>query len=101
QKLMNIPAVFTYEISSKTENAQFRRDQTVLPADSRTIFLPPYAGSSHPVYVNASRVDSLKQKDSFIATEHPMSSTLPNIWKLVLDKQINVWILLHTFPNND
>ncbi|CAL4115790.1 unnamed protein product, partial [Meganyctiphanes norvegica] len=101
QKLRNIPVVFTYKIASKSENAKFHRDQSVLPADNRVIFLPPNAGSSHPVYINASRVDSLRKKDNFIVTEHPMSSTLPIAWKMVLEKQINVWVLLHTFPLDD
>ncbi|CAL4062099.1 unnamed protein product, partial [Meganyctiphanes norvegica] len=71
------------------------------PADKHVIFLPADAGSSHPVFVNATRVNSLQRKDGFIVTEHPMSSTLPIVWKMVLEKQINVWVLLHTFQQND
>ncbi|CAL4130278.1 unnamed protein product, partial [Meganyctiphanes norvegica] len=97
-KLMNLPQGHTYELASFPSYSQFNRDQTILPADGRMVFLNSIRGANGSQYINAVRVNGFMIKDALLAMEHPLPHTLSHAWHLVMEQDVAVWVLLHSFP---
>lgn len=40
-------------------------------------------------------------QDEFVAMEHPMEHTLDTAWRMIYERKMPVWILVHAFPDHD
>lgn len=40
-------------------------------------------------------------QDEFVAMEHPMEHTLDTAWRMIYERKMPVWILIHAFPDHD
>ncbi|CAL4106686.1 unnamed protein product, partial [Meganyctiphanes norvegica] len=69
--------------------------------DEHTVFLNNIKGGEGSQYINAARVNSFMKKDALLVMEHPMSHTLSHAWHLVMEKNVAVWVLLHSFAEDN
>ncbi|XP_042242893.1 receptor-type tyrosine-protein phosphatase C-like [Homarus americanus] len=99
RKIKNLPSPVTY----KTSNPSFRsmvRNKSVLPADSRRIYLHMINGQPETQYINAVWIPGLNQQRAVIVTEHPLPATLPKFWRLVAEEKCPFVILINQFDKH-
>lgn len=65
--------------------------------DGRQIFLQMIGGLPESQYLNAVRVNGVTQRDAVIVTEHPQRHTLAQVWRMMFEKKVSVWVLLHEY----
>ncbi|XP_042869783.1 receptor-type tyrosine-protein phosphatase epsilon-like [Penaeus japonicus] len=101
EKLRNFPKGLIFSFAKKAEFAHLNRDPEIIPADGRMIFLYVLTSDSCSQYINATFVNGFEKKDEFVAMEHPMEHTLDTAWRMVYERKLPVWILVHSFPDHD
>ncbi|CAL4063786.1 unnamed protein product, partial [Meganyctiphanes norvegica] len=100
-RLLNLPKSHTFELASSPSYSQYNRDQNIIPADGRMIFLNSIKGANGSQYINAVRVNGFMKKDAYLVSEHPMPNTLSHVWHLVTEQNVAAWVLIHSFAAND
>lgn len=101
QKLKDFPKGLTFSFAKRPEFAHLNRDPEIVPADGRMIFLYVLTSDSCSQYINATFVNGFDKKDEFVAMEHPMEHTLDTAWRMIYERKMPVWILIHAFPDHD
>lgn len=101
QKLKDFPKGLTFSFAKRPEFAHLNRDPEIVPADGRMIFLYVLTSDSCSQYINATFVNGFDKKDEFVAMEHPMEHTLDTAWRMIYERKMPVWILVHAFPDHD
>ncbi|CAL4151169.1 unnamed protein product, partial [Meganyctiphanes norvegica] len=56
-KLLNLPKSHNYELASNPSYSQYNRDQNIIPANGRMIFLNSVKEANGSQYINAVRVN--------------------------------------------
>ncbi|XP_067942829.1 receptor-type tyrosine-protein phosphatase epsilon-like [Watersipora subatra] len=79
-------AKFDCSAGKEPENREKNRFSEILPASHSSLFL----GDGGDSYINAVLVDAHREKNHWIATQLPLSNTVADFWKMVLDQNINV-----------
>ncbi|CAL4091164.1 unnamed protein product, partial [Meganyctiphanes norvegica] len=64
------------------------------PMDGRQVFLQMVGGKGESQYINAVRVNGLRQRDAILVTEHPMIHTVHQAWRMAYEKRVGAWLLL-------
>ncbi|XP_069171306.1 receptor-type tyrosine-protein phosphatase mu isoform X3 [Procambarus clarkii] len=98
QKLKAMPKDLSFKFASDPKCSHLNRDAGILPADSRMVFLQSLGGGLETQYVNVARVNGMDRKDAYMIGEHPQSHTVRDLWRLVYERRVPVWTLLHTLP---
>ncbi|XP_067947071.1 receptor-type tyrosine-protein phosphatase delta-like [Watersipora subatra] len=93
----------SYATAKDAKNRHKNRFSEILPAESAMLYLLNGANGN---YINAVTVDGYKQKKQWIATQLPLSNTIPDFWQLILENDISVIFQLDTsptlfYPNKD
>ena len=81
-------------VSSSEENKAKNRFETAVPFDRNRVILTPVPGRDYSTYINASFVEGYDNSESFILTQDPMESTQRDFWRMVLEHNICVIVML-------
>ncbi|KAG7153393.1 Receptor-type tyrosine-protein phosphatase alpha-like, partial [Homarus americanus] len=100
-KLKSLPRDLTFKWGENPAHAHMNRRQSILPVDGRQVFLQMLGGQAESQYVNAVRVNGVTQRDAVIVTEHPLVHTLPQVWRMVYERKVCAWVILHTYPDQE
>lgn len=68
--------------------------------DGRQVFLQMICGRPESQYVNAVRVNGVTQRDAVIVTEHPLPCTLAHVWRMMYERKVCAWVILHHHPHH-
>ncbi|XP_045621693.2 receptor-type tyrosine-protein phosphatase epsilon [Procambarus clarkii] len=99
-KLKNLPRDLTYKWGENPAHAHMNRHQHILPVDGRQVFLQMICGRPESQYVNAVRVNGVTQRDAVIVTEHPLPCTLAHVWRMMYERKVCAWVILHHHPHH-
>lgn len=91
------PTPLTYKAAADSAFHMMNRDNAVLPADSKRIYLEMENGEPASQYINAVQIAGLNQQEAFIVTEHPLPRTLGQFWRLVVERACSMVILINQF----
>ncbi|XP_065166686.1 receptor-type tyrosine-protein phosphatase T-like [Atheta coriaria] len=69
------------------------RDQDIIPHPSCCVFLRPLY-EKESCYINAIFVDGYQQSKQFIVTQHPLTNTVDDFWRMVVDNNVKLVISL-------
>ncbi|KAG0711175.1 Receptor-type tyrosine-protein phosphatase alpha [Chionoecetes opilio] len=100
EKLKTLPKDLGFKYGKGPKYAHLNRDQDILPYDRRMVFVQGQGDGVDSQYINVVRINGVDQKDAYLAGEHPQSHTLGRMWRLVYERKVAVWVLVHTFPEN-
>ncbi|XP_066925636.1 receptor-type tyrosine-protein phosphatase S-like [Clytia hemisphaerica] len=92
------------ETASANEAENVNKNRTsILPRDTSRVFLRASIYEEHhgSNYINAIFVNGYKQKDAFIATQHPLESTIIDFWKMVFEKEVSTIVMLNALYEED
>ncbi|XP_063889466.1 receptor-type tyrosine-protein phosphatase F-like isoform X2 [Scylla paramamosain] len=101
QKLQSLPKDLSFIYGKDPTCAHLNRHQDILPADSRLVMVQGEGQGTDSHYLNVIRINTVDRKDAYLAGEHPQRHTLGKMWRLVYERSVAVWVLLHSFPGND
>ncbi|XP_067942848.1 receptor-type tyrosine-protein phosphatase alpha-like [Watersipora subatra] len=95
-------AKFDWSVGKTLENREKNRFSELLPASHSSL----YSGDRGDMYINAILVDAYRERNHWIATQLPLSNTVTDLWKMVLDQNVNVIAQLEGaqvsfYPRND
>ncbi|CAL4156063.1 unnamed protein product, partial [Meganyctiphanes norvegica] len=76
QKLKELVKDLSYRWGENPVHQKLNRTQDILPVDGRQVFLQMVGGKGESQYINAVRVNGLRQRDAILVTEHPMIHTV-------------------------
>ncbi|ESO87553.1 hypothetical protein LOTGIDRAFT_127558 [Lottia gigantea] len=79
-----------YSEALKPENVNKNRDQRVLAANSKRLYLSSSGDSTD--YINAVYMPSYKKKKGYVLTQSPMSTTVNDLWKMIMSCESTVII---------
>ncbi|XP_065168192.1 LOW QUALITY PROTEIN: receptor-type tyrosine-protein phosphatase S-like [Atheta coriaria] len=74
-------------------NKKTRRDQDIIPHPSCCVFLRPLY-EKESCYINAIFVDGYQQSKQFIVTQHPLTNTVDDFWRMIVDNNVKLVISL-------
>lgn len=97
RKLKAFPSPLTYKTSSSPNFQSMNRNRSVLPADTRRIYLQMEHGQAESQYINAVQIPGLDNGEAFVVTEHPLPKMLTKFWRLVVHKGCSSVILINNF----
>jgi len=83
-----------YSEASHPENKHKNRFINALPYNKNRVKLIPIAGIRQSDYINASIVDGFQQKNAFIAAQAPLENTVNDFWRMVLEKNVHIIVML-------
>jgi len=81
-------------VASSEENRAKNRYETAIPFDRNRVILTPVPGRDFSTYINASFVEGYDNSESFILTQDPLESTRRDFWRMVLEHNIIVIVML-------
>nr|XP_047122768.1 receptor-type tyrosine-protein phosphatase T-like [Hydra vulgaris] len=82
----------------KDVNKEKNRNQQILPSDEKRVILLDDICKGGD-YINAVYINGYKKRNEYIATQHPLASTLSDFWTMVLQKKIGTIVMLHDSHN--
>lgn len=82
------------------QNAAKNRNSRILPDEKQRVYLKQ-TSLNQSDYINAIYVSGYKQKDSFIVTQYPMSHTVNDYWRLVVEKNCPLIVILNALDTTD
>ncbi|XP_069703999.1 receptor-type tyrosine-protein phosphatase S-like isoform X2 [Periplaneta americana] len=72
------------------------RSQKIVPGASGRTFISRYPyDDMNSDYINAVLVDGFRIKDQFIATQFPLPSTVADFWRLIVEKNVSLVVVLN------
>ncbi|XP_048842965.1 LOW QUALITY PROTEIN: receptor-type tyrosine-protein phosphatase epsilon [Brienomyrus brachyistius] len=75
-------------------NMKKNRVLQIIPYDFNRVILSMKRGQEYTDYINASFIDGYRQKDYFIATQGPLSSTVEDFWRMVWEWKSHSIVML-------
>jgi protein-tyrosine phosphatase len=81
-------------VASSEENRSKNRHETALPFDRNRVILTPVPGRDYSTYINASFIEGYDNSESFIVTQDPLESTVRDFWRMVLEHNVAVIVML-------
>ena len=81
-------------VASSEENRAKNRHETALPLDRNRVILTPVPGRDYSTYINASFVEGYDNCESFIVTQDPLEATVRDFWRMVLEHNVAVIVML-------
>ena len=98
-----LPSPLSFTTSDMPSFQHLNRNKSVLPGDSNRCYLQPRPGvdSWLSQYINAIRVPGSNRNQFMMVTEHPLPHTVASFWRLVIQAECTIGILINTFENQD
>ena len=62
--------------------------------DDNRVILEDVDKAAGEDYINASFVDGYYNRVEFIATQHPMPATRGDLWRMVLERDVNTLVII-------
>lgn len=81
-------------MGSAEENKPKNRSETVIPYDRNRVILTPIPGREHSTYINASFIEGYDNSESFIITQDPLDTTIPDFWRMISEQSITTIVML-------
>ncbi|XP_064626706.1 receptor-type tyrosine-protein phosphatase alpha-like isoform X2 [Lineus longissimus] len=89
-----------YSDARSPQNVPKNRSAAILPDNSSWARLSsPIEGRNN--YINAVHVDGFAQKNTFIATQFPLPSTVVDFWRLVYDHEVETIVTMEPLPEGE
>lgn len=88
-------------VASSEENRSKNRYEKALPFDRNRVILTPVPGRDYSTYINASFIEGYDNSESFILTQDPTESTRRDFWRMVLEHNIAVIVMLSEMGGAD
>jgi len=70
------------------------RCRTIVPFDKNRVTLQPLRSHEGSDYINASYIDGYDKKNAFIATQGPLDSTVADFWRMVVEQDCSIVVML-------
>lgn len=83
-----------FSVGCGEENKAKNQSELVIPYDRNRVILPPVLGREHSTYINASFIEGYDNSESFIITQDPLDTTIPDFWRMVSDTCITTIVML-------
>ena len=83
------------------ENRPKNRYEVTIPYDRSRVILTPVPGRDYSTYINASFIEGYDNCESFILTQDPTESTQRDFWRMVLEHNISVLVMLSEMDGSD
>ncbi|XP_057298929.1 uncharacterized protein LOC130629666 isoform X1 [Hydractinia symbiolongicarpus] len=102
-EILTAPLADEDSMSGKRDvNRAKNRHSFILPRDDYRVMLTHTSYYEEGAeYINAVYVDGYKQKDAFIATNHPLPETIGDFWAMIYQKKISAVVMLNNFYEDD
>lgn len=84
----------SFSVGSGDENRIKNRSELVIPYDRNRVILTPVPGREHSTYINASFIEGYDNSESFVITQDPLESTIPDFWRMILEQCISTIVML-------
>ena len=81
-------------VASSEENQSRNRYESAIPLDRNRVILTPVPGRDYSTYINASFIEGYDNSECFILTQDPLESTVRDFWRMVLEHNIVVIVML-------
>lgn len=83
------------------DNRPKNRYEVTIPYDRNRVILTPVPGRDYSTYINASFVEGYDNSESFILTQDPTETTQRDFWRMVLEHNISVLVMLSEMDGSD
>ncbi|XP_044012009.1 tyrosine-protein phosphatase 69D isoform X2 [Aphidius gifuensis] len=84
----------SFSVGCGEENKAKNQSELVIPYDRNRVILPPVLGREHSTYINASFIEGYDNSESFIITQDPLDTTIPDFWRMISDTCITTIVML-------
>ena len=88
-------------VASSEENRGRNRYDQAIPLDRNRVILTPVPGRDYSTYINASFVEGYDNSECFIVTQDPLESTVRDFWRMVLEHNAVVIVMLSEMGTED
>ncbi|XP_015764772.1 PREDICTED: receptor-type tyrosine-protein phosphatase delta-like [Acropora digitifera] len=79
------------DVGRQKENASKNRFPDIVPLNGSRVILQ----DANNDYINASYVDTFRERNSFIMTQAPLENTIEDFWKMIWDYNIGTIVMLN------
>ncbi|XP_020617545.1 receptor-type tyrosine-protein phosphatase kappa-like isoform X1 [Orbicella faveolata] len=80
-------------VASYPENKEKNRSQEILAPDCYRVILTAIDDNESTSYINAVHISGYKQQHAFIVTQHPMTSTVTDFWRMLCEQECSCVVL--------
>ncbi|XP_046745676.1 tyrosine-protein phosphatase 69D isoform X2 [Diprion similis] len=84
----------SFSVGGGDENRIKNRNDLVIPYDRNRVILTPVPGREHSTYINASFIEGYDNSESFIVTQDPLESTIPDFWRMISEQCASTIVML-------
>lgn len=92
--LKSVSSTHPNEVSKADYNKQKNRYSNILPYDHARVVLKEQDGVPGSDYINASYIEDINDERTFIASQGPKESTVPDFWKMIWELEcLNIVML--------
>ncbi|XP_015520829.2 tyrosine-protein phosphatase 69D isoform X1 [Neodiprion lecontei] len=84
----------SFSVGGGDENRIKNRNDLVIPYDRNRVILTPVPGREHSTYINASFIEGYDNSESFIITQDPLESTIPDFWRMISEQCASTIVML-------
>ncbi|XP_058804465.1 tyrosine-protein phosphatase 69D isoform X2 [Phymastichus coffea] len=84
----------SFSVGCGEENKNKNRSEQMIPYDRNRVILTPIPGKEHSTYINASFIEGYDNSESFIITQDPLESTIPDFWRMISEQCISTIVML-------
>ena len=81
-------------VAHSSVNEEKNRCRTIVPFDSNRVVLQTLRSQEGSNYINASYIDGYHAKNTFIATQGPTKETVADFWRMVLEQECSIVVML-------
>eukprot|EP00064_Thunnus_orientalis_P002673 superscaffoldBa00000204_g2680 len=95
--LQSLPCYYhhgSFEEASREHNREKNRYPNILPYDHSRVVLNNHDGHLYTDYINASYIDSYKEKNKFIAAQGPKPETVADFWRMIWEQKTATIVML-------
>jgi len=75
-------------------NESKNRCRTIVPFDHNRVVLQAIYRQENSEYINASYIDGFYRKSAFIATQGPLHNTIADFWRMVMEHDSSIIVML-------
>lgn len=84
----------SFTVGGGDENRVKNRNELVIPYDRNRVILTPVPGREHSTYINASFIEGYDNSESFIITQDPLETTVPDFWRMISEQCASTIVML-------
>ncbi|XP_012253102.2 tyrosine-protein phosphatase 69D isoform X2 [Athalia rosae] len=84
----------SFSVGGGDENRIKNRNELVIPYDRNRVILTPVPGREHSTYINASFIEGYDNSESFVITQDPLETTIPDFWRMISEQCASTIVML-------